>query len=159
VLNEISFESAPPQEAPDLMPRPIHLLLVEDNEMDIKIFKRALLKTGISYPLTAAHDGIEALAILRGNGETMPLARPCVVLLDLNMPRMNGHEFLDEMRADPALNNLVVFVLTTSDAPRDKAEAYKHHVAGYILKSISGPSVGEILKMIDQFARVVELPS
>ena len=159
LLDAIGCENAPPPRKPGSIPRPLNLLLVEDNETDIEVFKRALRKTGFSYPVTVAHDGVEALAVLRGNGESTPLEWPCVALLDLNMPRMNGQEFLAEVRADPALSDLVVFVLTTSDAPRDKAMAYKHNVAGYILKTIHGPSIGDILQMIDRFARVVELPS
>jgi CheY-like chemotaxis protein len=75
------------------------------------------------------------------------------------MPRMNGHEFLDQVRSDPNLKDLVVFVLTTSDAPQDIDRAYDHNVAGYMLKSISGSSVGDALQLIDRFAHLVELPS
>ena len=139
--------------------KPFNLLLVEDDEMDIEIFRRAMRKTGLSLPVTVAHDGVEALSILRGEGGAGPLHRPSVVVLDLNMPRMNGHEFLDIVRADPKLTDLVVFVLTTSDAQQDKDQAYRQHVAGYMLKSISGPSVVEAIRMIEQFAQVVELPS
>ncbi|MEZ5931553.1 MAG: response regulator [Alphaproteobacteria bacterium] len=136
----------------------VNLLLVEDNEMDVEIFRRAMRKTGLAHPITVAHDGLEALSILRGENGTQPLRRPSVVLLDLNMPRMNGHEFLETIRADPKLTDLVVFILTTSDAPRDKEQAYQRHVAGYMQKSMSGPSVKEAIQMIQQFAHVVDLP-
>jgi CheY-like chemotaxis protein len=159
VLNEIGAVTNAPEPAQWPAPSKLNILQVEDNELDIEIFRRAMRKTGLPYPVTVARNGIEALTILRGNENTAPLARPSVVLLDLNMPRMNGLEFLDEVRVDPALQDLVVFILTTSDAPRDMIEAYKRNVTGYILKSISGPSVGEALELIRRFVQIVKLPT
>jgi CheY-like chemotaxis protein len=109
--------------------------------------------------MTVAHNGLEALEILRGNNGSPPLARPNVVLLDLHMPQMNGIEFLEAVRADPTLSDLVIFVLTTSDAPEDKAQAYRHHVAGYVLKSDPGRSFVEAVEMLDRYTHVVELPT
>jgi CheY-like chemotaxis protein len=159
MLRAVPVEPVPDQYADQACLNLINLLLVEDNEIDVEIFRRAMRQTGLCYPVTVAHDGIEALSILRGDSETQTFSRPGVVLLDLHMPRMNGHEFLEVMRADAALTDLVVFVLTTSDTPRDKELAYQQHVAGYMLKSISGPSLKEAIEMIHQFAHVVELPN
>lgn len=144
--------------AHQLPARPFNILLVDDSEADVDIFRRAMRKSDISHPVTIARDGIEALAILRGDEGRAPLGRPRVVLLDLHMPRMNGHEFLDTIRNEATLTDLVVFVLSTSDAPGDVAKAYRQNVAGYIRKSIDGDVLGRALKMIDQFFRTVELP-
>jgi CheY-like chemotaxis protein len=136
----------------------IRLLLVEDNRMDVRIFERALRQAGIDTSVTVARDGREALDILRGANGVQPFQRPNMILLDLHMPRMNGLEFLQEIRADPKLGDLVVFVLTTSDAPEDKAQAYKLHIAGYVLKSDPERSFVEAIEMFDSYACVVELP-
>ena len=105
------------------------------------------------------HDGLEALAVLRGDEGPAPVNRPNIIVLDLNMPRMSGIEFLDQLRADPALHDLIVFVLTTSDAPRDKREAYQRNVAGYLVKSISGQGFAETVDMLGRFVRLVDLPA
>ena len=110
------------------------VLLVEDDEVDVMVIRRAFQKSRIQAPLVVASDGMEALEILRGEGGKSRLAPPYIVLLDLNMPRMNGIEFLDELRRDPELRTTVVFVLTTSDAPGDVQAAFAHCVAGYFCK-------------------------
>jgi CheY-like chemotaxis protein len=138
---------------------PVSMLLVEDNDMDIRIFKRAMRDAGVTKPLAIARDGVEALAALRGEDGQEPVQRPNVILLDLNMPRMNGIQFLEELRADPNLCDLVVFVLTTSDAPNDKREAYQRHVAGYVLKTMSGENLRDAIEMLDRYSRIVDLPN
>ena len=111
-------------------PRPLHILLVEDDELDVMNVQRAFRKNNISNPLYVAGNGVEALEMLRGTGPGTP-DRPRlpdtrrIILLDLNMPRMGGIEFLRELRADPALAPTTVIVLTTSDEERDKVEAYQ----------------------------------
>ncbi len=110
------------------------ILLVEDDEVDIMNVRRAFKKANFTNPLYVAQDGIAALQLLRGaNGESERL-HPQIVLLDLNLPRMNGIELLRELRADPKLRNLVVIVLTTSDDERDIVSAYQLNVAGYLVK-------------------------
>src|SRR3984885_10364591 len=99
------------------MDRRTNILLVDDDEIDVMNVRRAFEKGKIENPLFHAGDGIEALEVLRGG--TMPPERR-LVLLDLNMPRMNGIEFLRELRADPALQSTAVVVLTTSRAERDQ---------------------------------------
>ena len=101
----------------------LSILLVEDDEVDIKNLKRAFKKVNIGNPLFVARDGVEALEMLRANGEDRLQPRPKIVLLDINMPRMNGIECLTEIRKDPALHALSVFIMTTSPgtAPTSRA--------------------------------------
>lgn len=136
----------------------VTFLLVEDDEVDVMHLRRSFRKLKIANPMIVANDGIEALEILRGqNGQTQP-GQPYIILLDLNMPRMSGLEFLKEVRDDPALKHSVIFVLTTSNDDQDKFKAYDKHVAGYIVKSDAGASFLEALEMLDRYWRVVELP-
>lgn len=138
-------------------PNTINILLVEDDDIAREGIRRALRKARICNPLHEAGNGFEALEMLRGqNCDRVP--RPLLVLLDLQMPRMNGFEFLDELRADEELKDTVVFVLTTSDADRDKAKAYDRQVAGYILKSRVGRDFLGLLEMLEAYWRIVELP-
>lgn len=133
---------------------PVHLLLVEDDDIDAMGVERALKRRRIVNPLVRARDGVEALEFLRGG----KVARPYLILLDLNMPRMGGLEFIRELRDDPALANSVVFVLTTSKSDEDLAAAYRSHVAGYIVKSEIGDSFGGLVRMLDAYWQIVELP-
>ena len=139
-------------------PKTIHILLVEDDEVDQMAIKRAFRKKKISNPVYIAKDGIEALAILRGEGGYQQLPRPFMVLLDLNMPRMNGIEFLNVIRKDKELRRSIVFVLTTSKAEKDRIMAYDYNVAGYILKSDVGNGFMNAIEMLDYYWRVVKFP-
>src|SRR5690349_11904297 len=103
----------------------LSVLLVDDDEVDVMTVKRAFKKNNITHPLYVASNGLEALQLLSGN--TLPKLLPQgrrLILLDLNMPKMNGIEFLRELRADPALRAIPVIVLTTSNEDKDKVEAY-----------------------------------
>ena len=112
----------------------ISLLLVEDDDIDVEAFGRAVKKAGIKSSLHSACDGVEALAMLHGTGGHKKLAQPCLILLDINVPRMSGVHFLKELRGDEALKRSVVFILTTSGRAADRLLAYEHNVAGYFLK-------------------------
>ena len=136
---------------------PVNILLVEDDNIDAKAFLRAMKKLKITNPVTIARDGIEAWELLKGNGETR-IERPNLVILDINMPRMNGLELLRKIREDAELRNLIVFVLTTSNDEQDKFEAYDLNVAGYMLKSDLGGSFMGAVSLVDQYWRVVEFP-
>ena len=136
----------------------VTFLLVEDDEVDVKVIERTLSALQICNPLIVARDGREALEHLRGENGREKLASPFLILLDLNMPRMNGLEFLAELRSDPKLNRSVVFVFTTSEDERDRLSAYEKHVAGYIVKSNAADSFTDALKLIDHYCRVVALP-
>ncbi|MWD26367.1 response regulator [Aquicoccus sp. SCR17] len=136
----------------------VNLLLVEDNQLDVKIFRRALNSAGLDHPIQVAGNGVEALAALRGEGDDPPVERPNVVLLDINMPRMNGLEFLRELRADPELRNQVVFVLSTSDAEHDRERVYEYNVAGYLLKCSAGEDFVDTVRMLGKYMEKVRLP-
>ena len=139
--------------------RPLHILLVEDDELDVMNVQRAFKKNNISNPLYVAGNGVEALEMLRGQGRGphVPNFRR-LVLLDLNMPKMGGIEFLHELRKDPDLAFTSVIVLTTSDEERDKVEAYKLNVAGYILKPVTLAAFVEIMAALNKYWTVNELP-
>lgn len=128
----------------------LHILLVEDDEVDILTFQRALRKLQITIPVTIAHDGWEALRFMRGTGQIPPIQRPYVVLADLNMPKMNGLEFLAEIRKDPNLHSIPVFILSTSRHPADLAMAHSLHVAGYLRKPLTFEEYqNSIAKLVD----------
>lgn len=134
----------------------VTILLVEDDDVDVLGIKRALDTLKILNPVIRAKDGIEALELLR---DPRAVKRPYIVLLDLNMPRMNGLEMLAELRKDPELSSSVVFVLTTSKADEDKVLAYQQNVAGYIIKNEVGDGFLRVMEMLDRYWRVVELPA
>ena len=141
---------------PSVLPeRKLNILLVDDDELDVMNVQRAFRKNNIQNPLYIAHDGIEGLERLRDG--TVPGDRR-LVLLDLNMPRMSGIEFLRELRADPALRNTTVVVLTTSAEDRDRVEAYKLNVAGYIIKPVTLVAFIEIMAALNKYWSVNELP-
>ncbi len=136
----------------------VRILLVDDDEIAVESIQRALRKHGITNPVSVTRDGLEALAALRGEGGVQRIPRPYLILLDLSMPRMNGIEFLEEMRGDPNLHDDIVFVLTTSDDSQDKRAAYQRHVAGYLVKSKVGRNFLNLTQMIDSYSRIVDFP-
>ena len=133
----------------------LNILLVDDDDIDVMNVRRAFKKAGISNPLWVAENGIEALALLR-SGEIPDHNR--LILLDLNMPRMNGIEFLRELRKDPALSSIAVVMLTTSNEDRDKIDAYKLNVAGYLLKPVTFPSFVDLMTTLNKYWTLVEMP-
>ncbi|MGA3158019.1 MAG: response regulator [Steroidobacteraceae bacterium] len=140
-------------------PKAVHLLHVEDDDLCLMGLHRAFKAANIANPVRFAHDGIEALETLRGTNGRPQLRHPFLILLDLNMPRMNGIEFLKELRKDEELKNSIVFVMTTSDADEDKAKAYNLGVAGYILKSDPSNAFLDAAALVDTYCRVVEFPA
>ena len=136
----------------------VNVLLVEDDEIDAEALSRAFTKHNFSNPIIRAHDGIEALSILRGEDGHTAIANPFLILLDLNMPRMGGIEFLEEIRNDKALSKCVVFVLTTSENDQDIVGAYENHVAGYMVKSGAGDDFGGVTGLLDQYWQIVHFP-
>ena len=136
----------------------VKFLIVDDDMVSVMAMKRALKKLKIVNPVQVAKDGQQALEILRGEKNGAEFTPPFLVTLDLNMPRMNGFEFLEEIRKDSSLQRAVIFVLSTSDAPRDVAAAYANNIAGYIIKDNLGDSFVKALDMIDAYSKIVELP-
>lgn len=135
-----------------------HLLVVDDDEVDRELILRSFQKAKIANPVVTAVDGAEALEILQGAPGRPKLPRPYIVILDWRMPRMNGHEFLDRVRADSELRDSVIFVLTTSSAEADIAAAYNHSVSGYIVKERAGQDFMKLIDLLNAYWRVVELP-
>lgn len=136
-----------------------NIMLVEDDEVDVMNVRRAFKKSNITNPLYVAANGLEALIMLRSkdNKPTIPKERR-LVLLDLNMPKMNGIEFLRELRSDPELKAIPVIVLTTSNEDRDKVEAYKLNVAGYILKPVTFSKFVEAVETLNKYWTLSEMP-
>lgn len=137
----------------------VHILLIEDDPIDVRAFKRNMRKHTISNPVTVASDGLEALAILRGTDEHPPLARPYLILLDLKLPRMDGLTFLAELRNDLTLRSSPVIVLTTSNHAQDKEVAYHYNVAAYLVKTEAVAALQEQIQLLQSYLNVVEFPS
>ena len=133
----------------------LNILLVEGDEVDVMNVKRAFDKNHITNPVFVAGNGLEALEKLR-SGE-IPQGRR-IVLLDLNMPKMNGIEFLRELRKDPALAPTPVVVLTTSNNDRDKIDAFNFNVAGYLVKPVTFAEFSELMVTLNKYWTLVELP-
>ena len=138
----------------------LNILLVEDDEVDVMNVQRALKKNNSTATLVRAANGIEALAMLR-SASHIPQKHHSrlLILLDLNMPEMGGLEFLKELRADPALRNLPVVILTTSMQDSEIAAAYEYHVAGYIIKSITFSRFVEKIDALNRYWSMSELPT
>ena len=136
----------------------MQILIIDDDEVSIMALKRAIKKLKIANPIRVATDGLEGLEILRGEGEKTAIAPPYIVLLDINMPRMNGHEFLEEVRNDKNLQRSLIFVLTTSDAPEDVTRAYDQNIAGYVVKENPYETLLKTLELVDHLAKLVILP-
>ncbi|KAI9132336.1 response regulator [Acaryochloris sp. CCMEE 5410] len=137
----------------------LNILLVEDDEVDVMNVQRAFKKARITNPLYVAGNGLEALSMLRGqDGESaqVPKSRR-LIMLDLNMPKMNGLEFLEAIRNDPELKSTPVIVLTTSDEDRDRIEAYNHNVAGYILKPVTFSKFADVMATLNKYWTLCEM--
>ena len=129
------------------------ILLVEDDDVDVMTMRRALKDLRVTNPLFVAGDGEAGLAVLRDPAKT----RPCVILLDLNMPRMNGIEFLRLVKADPKLRSIPVIVLTTSREETDRVETFQLSVAGYMIKPADYLQFVEVVRTIDLYWTLSEL--
>ena len=131
------------------------ILLVEDDDVDVMTVERALKDLNIKNQLVNKADGEEALEYLRTNGNK----KPCIILLDLNMPKMNGIEFLKFVKADKSLKKIPVVVLTTSSQQRDIVESFKLSAAGYIVKSIDYAKFVKAISAVNLYWTLSELPS
>ncbi len=134
------------------------ILLAEDDDVAAEAVVRSLHKAGLHFPVVWAEDGEQALRALRGEDPARRVPRPRVVLLDLNMPRMNGFEFLQALRADADLRSDVVFVLTTSDTDADRVRAFHGQIAGYMVKSAVGPQFARLVQLLGLYQHAIRLP-
>lgn len=140
--------------------RPIEILLVEDNPGDVRMAVEALKDCRVSNQLNVVEDGVEALAFLKGQDGYAGSPRPDLILLDLNLPRKDGHQVLAEIKADPDLRRIPVVVLTTSENERDVHKAYDLNANCYITKPGGLEQFVAVMKSIQYFwSMVVQLPS
>lgn len=135
----------------------LNILLVEDDYLDIMNVERELKKIGLTQPLHVARNGREALKMLRGESVPRISPAPKVILLDINMPKMNGMEFLTELRHDPEFSHIPVFIMTTSNEETDRMAAQKLQVSGYILKPLSFENFDNNLSSLDSFSLFLDL--
>ncbi|GGR44599.1 response regulator [Deinococcus seoulensis] len=148
-----------------LPPTPIEILLVEDSEPDIVLTREAFAEAGVLNNLHVARDGVEGLELLRGtlpaDGLPAPqrIPRPDVILLDINMPRMNGLEFLQELKRDPDLMTIPVIMLTTSQAEEDILRSYQAFAASYVVKPVEFGRFYEAIQALGQYMlTIVRMP-
>ena len=139
----------------------INILLVEDDQVDVMNVQRAFKKGHITNPLYIAGDGLVALEMLRGKADSIPVipAEHRLILLDLNMPKMNGLEFLQALRADSQLKHIPVVVLTTSNTDQDRLDAYNLNVAGYLLKPVTFNTFVETMATLNKYWMLCEMLS
>jgi CheY-like chemotaxis protein len=138
--------------------RTVNVLLVDDDDGDAKSVQRAFRSARIVNPVVRAIDGVDALHILRGTNGKTKLAAPYLLLVDLNMPRMNGIELVEAVRKDRELRSGIVFMLTTSSRDEDKLAAYDLNVAGYIVKQRAGQDFQRLIDVMQGYWRIVKLP-
>ena len=139
--------------------RTMSVLLVDDDPGDVLMIEEALESVGAPRRVYVAHDGEEAVAFLRRTGDFEDAPRPDVVLLDLNMPRMDGRQVLAEIKNDPELRSIPIVVLTTSQAPTDILSSYSLHANAYVTKPMNLDGLTEVVRRIDYFyAKIAALP-
>jgi CheY-like chemotaxis protein len=137
----------------------IDLLLVEDREADVELTRQSLEEIGAPIKVHVVRDGVETIAFLRHKSSFRHAPRPHLILLDLNLPRMDGREVLAEIKHDPLLRIVPVVILTTSAADRDVCAAYEHHANGYMIKPVEFDRFVDVIRSIgDYWLRVVTLP-
>lgn len=120
------------------------ILLVDDDDLDVECFTRALKRIKAPNPFFRACDGVEAIEFLKGQNGKEKISNPRVIFLDINMPRMNGFEFLERIKSDEDMANSIIFMLTTSDRSNDIAIANAYNISGYLIK-------GNVLQLADFF--------
>lgn len=139
--------------------REFSVLVVDDDDVAAEGVMRSVVSQNITCKVVTAEDGLEALEIMRANHPKKSISSPFLVLLDLNMPRMDGFQFLKAVRADPDLHNTVVFILTTSSREADRVRAYQENAAGYMVKSQVGPKFAKLATLLYSYGQSVVLPN
>jgi two-component system, chemotaxis family, response regulator Rcp1 len=144
----------------DSAPRPIDILLVEDNVADVRLTEEVLSDSKVHNQLTVASDGQEALACLRREGKFKNTHRPDLILLDLNLPKKDGREVLAEIKSDSDLKRIPVVILTTSKAEEDILKTYNLHANCYITKPVDLEQFVTVVRYIEDFwLAIVKLPN
>lgn len=138
--------------------RAFNILLVEDDDVAAEAVVRGVRRNGHDWNVVVAEDGVEALDVLRGRHPSKAIERPYVVVVDLNMPRMNGLELIETLRADDRLRRSVVFVLTTSNSEADQRRARELGIVGYMVKSGAGPKHANFVSLIQNFRHTISSP-
>lgn len=137
----------------------LEVLLVEDDPGDIVIAEEALRAGKVASTLHVVNDGVQALQFLRREGEHASAPKPDLILLDLNLPRMGGHEVLEHVKSDPELRRIPIVVLTTSSAGEDIVRSYDLYANAYVSKPVDFDDFADVVKQIDEFfASVAKLP-
>jgi CheY-like chemotaxis protein len=137
----------------------IHVLLVEDDPGDVLITREAFAENKVRNHLSVVNDGVKALQFLRREENFTDAPRPDLILLDLNLPRMDGHEVLAHIKSDSDLQRIPVVVLTTSDAEEDVLRSYELHANAYVTKPVDFERFLSVVRQIDDFfVTVVKLP-
>jgi CheY-like chemotaxis protein len=140
--------------------RPIEVLLVEDDAGDVLMTREALREGKVLNRLSVVGDGVEALDYLRGQDRFADATRPDLILLDLNLPRRDGRQVLEDVKGDPDLRRIPVVVLTTSEAEEDVLRSYDLHANAYVTKPVDFDRFVEVIRQIDEFfISVVRLPA
>ena len=140
--------------------RPVEILLVEDSPDDVELTVESLREGKVLHNLSVARDGVEALEFLRKQGDYADAPVPDIILLDLNLPRKDGREVLEEVKQDPQLKQIPVAVLTTSKAEEDILRSYKLHANCYVTKPVGFDQFMEVIKTLENFwLTIVKLPS
>lgn len=138
------------------MIKELSVLIVEDDDVAAESITRGLRKVAPDIQLVYAEHGKVAIDILKNQHPTRALKTPYLVLLDLNMPVMNGFEFLEYIRNDELLQDTVIFILTTSNDDNDRSRAYDNNVAGYMVKSAVGPQFAKLAALLHAYKNAVE---
>jgi CheY-like chemotaxis protein len=137
-----------------IVPENIHVLLVEDDDVDVEVVKREFKKHNIKNPIHHAICGVDALEILRGENQRLKIPRPYIMLVDINLPKMNGLDFLRAVRNDEKLKESIAFILTTSARDTDVAAAYELNAAGYFLKD----NMNDLVNMFSVYQQINQFP-
>lgn len=134
------------------------ILLVEDDEYDVEITERAISKSDISSELYVVWDGEEALDFLFRRGEFEDSPRPDLILLDLRLPKIGGHEVLSTIKEDDELKNIPVIVLTVSEREEDMVKAYDSGASSYVHKPVNPDEFGKVIRTVQEYWKITELP-
>lgn len=138
-----------------MIPKPLQILLVDDDYGDAKAMVRSVHQYNPNIKIVRAEDGVEALSILEGTHQEKTISDPFISFIDLNMPRMNGLELLTEIRRRAKTRNTIIYILTTSDRPEDLKEAYKHQIAGYLVKGSQPDFYQKLSTLVSIYSEII----